>query len=80
MPIYEYDCPKCGRFEVLRGMSAPPLRKHDACGSRVRKVMSAGAFAFRGPGFHATDRRESHALTCEKPRGEGCAGCPAAEA
>ena len=25
MPIYEYDCPKCGRFDVLQKMSAAPL-------------------------------------------------------
>ncbi len=80
MPIYEYDCPKCGRFDVLQKMSAPPLRKHDACGSRVQKVMSAGAFAFKGSGFHATDDRRPRAPACEKPKGEGCAGCPAAEA
>ena len=78
MPIYEYDCPKCGRFDTLQKMSAPPLRRHDACGSPVKKRMSAGSFAFKGSGFHATDYREK--ATCEAPKGAGCAGCPAAEA
>jgi putative FmdB family regulatory protein len=79
MPIYEYDCPKCGRFDTLQKMSAPPLRRHDTCGSPVRKVMSAGAFALRGTGFHATDHR-AKAPSCDAPKGAGCAGCPSAEA
>jgi len=77
LPIYEYDCPKCGRFDALQKMSAPPLRKHGACGSPVRKVMSAGAFAFKGPGFHATDYKK--APSCAAAKGAGCAGCPAAD-
>jgi putative FmdB family regulatory protein len=71
MPIYEYDCPKCGRFDTLQRMSAPPLRRHDACGSPVKKVMSAGAFAVKGSGKKPA---------CDAPRGAGCAGCPSAQA
>jgi putative FmdB family regulatory protein len=55
MPIYEYECPKCGRFDALQKMSAPALKTHDVCGSKVRKVMSASAFAFKGSGFYITD-------------------------
>ncbi len=55
MPIYEYDCPKCGRFETIQKMSERPLDRHQACGSRVKRVMSAGAFSFKGSGFYATD-------------------------
>ncbi len=55
MPIYEYECPKCGRFDALQKMSAPALKTHDVCGSKVRKVMSASSFAFKGSGFYVTD-------------------------
>jgi len=55
MPIYEYECPKCGRFDALQKMSAPALKTHDVCGSKVRKVMSASSFAFKGSGFYITD-------------------------
>jgi putative FmdB family regulatory protein len=79
MPIYEYDCARCGRFETLQKISAPPLRKHEACGSPARKVMSASAFALKGSGFHAADSRKK-APACDAPRGAGCAGCPSAEA
>jgi putative FmdB family regulatory protein len=74
MPLYEYDCPECGRFEILQKMSDAPLARH-ACGKRVRKVMSASAFSFRGSGFYQTDYKKS-APACEKPKSEACGGCP----
>ncbi len=89
MPIYEYECPKCGRFDALQKMSAPALKTHDVCGSKVTKVMSASAFAFKGSGFYSTDYngRNSAAITGRsepkdakkdaKPKSEACATCPA---
>ncbi len=73
MPIYEYECPKCGRFDVLQKMSAKPLEKHDVCGSKVRKLISASAFAFKGSGFYITDYngRNSAAITGRgEPKGD----------
>jgi putative FmdB family regulatory protein len=79
MPIYEYDCPRCGRFDALQKMSSPALEVHDVCGSRVTKLMSASAFAFKGSGFYLTDYGGRHpaAITGReerKPeaRAEGC--------
>jgi putative FmdB family regulatory protein len=65
MPIYEYECPKCGRFDHLQKMSSPALEVHDVCGSKVTKLMSASAFAFKGSGFYITDYkgRNSAAIT-----------------
>jgi putative FmdB family regulatory protein len=92
MPIYEYECPRCGRFDALQKMSAPALRTHDVCGSKVRKVMSASAFAFKGSGFYLTDYggRNAAAITgkgdkpekkadcaAASPKSEACASCPA---
>lgn len=72
MPIYEYECPKCGRFDALQKMSAPALKKHDVCGAKVRKVMSASAFAFKGSGFYITDYkgRNSAATTGKGDKAE----------
>jgi putative FmdB family regulatory protein len=69
MPIYEYDCPRCGRFDVIQKLSSAPLRKHDACGSKVTKAVSAGSFSFKAP-------------ACEKASGSSpaCASCPSAKA
>jgi putative FmdB family regulatory protein len=91
MPIYEYDCPKCGRFDVIQKMSDAPLATHDACGSPVTKQMSASAFSFKGSGFYITDyggKSAAHvtpgdkgepkpAEKCAAPStGGGCASCP----
>lgn len=86
MPLYEYDCPKCGRFEVLQKMSDKPLSKHD-CGNKVKKVMSASAFAFKGSGFYITDYGKSGSgkpgakkadakPACDAPKSDACASCP----
>jgi hypothetical protein len=56
-------------------MSAPPLRRHDACGSPVKKVMSAGSFSLKGSAKPA-----ARPASCSAPRDAGCAGCPSAEA
>jgi len=90
MPIYEYECPKCGRFDVLQKMSAPPLEVHEVCGSKVTKLISAGAFAFKGSGFYVTDYGRKNgaaaradkgekAEKCDAPKTEACAGCSAAK-
>jgi putative FmdB family regulatory protein len=75
MPLYEYDCPKCGRFEVLQKMSDRPLARHE-CGNEVKKVMSAGAFSFKGSGFYVTDYKKDRAPACDKPKSEACGSCP----
>jgi putative FmdB family regulatory protein len=91
MPIYEYECPKCGRFDVLQKMSAPPLDVHDVCGSAVKKLMSASAFALKGSGFYSNDYggKNPAAITGKgeksEPKkdaapakgGDACASCPA---
>jgi putative FmdB family regulatory protein len=80
MPIYEYDCPKCGRFDVIQKMSASPLEVHDACGSKVTKLMSAGAFSFKGSGFYQTDYKAAPACEKASASSPACASCPSARA
>ena len=56
MPFYDYECVKCGvRFEELQKISDQPLRKHNGCGGRVRRLPSAPAIQFKGTGFYITD-------------------------
>ena len=80
MPIHEYDCPRCGRFDVLQKMSAPPLETHEACGSKVTKLMSAGSFAFKGSGFHQTDDQPRGGCGRQSADSPACASCPSAQA
>ena len=55
MPLYEYQCPKCGRIEVIRKFSDPPLKKCLTCGSKLEKLLSAPAIQFKGAGWYVTD-------------------------
>ena len=55
MPLYEYQCPKCGRFELIRKFSDPALETCPTCGSAIQKLMSAPAIQFKGTGWYVTD-------------------------
>ena len=55
MPLYEYQCPKDGRFEVIRKFSDPPLTICPTCGSEIQKLASAPAFHLKGTGWYVTD-------------------------
>jgi len=56
MPLYEYQCTKCGeRVEVIRKFSDPPYTHCPKCGGDLRKLASAPAIQFKGSGFYKTD-------------------------
>ena len=56
MPMYEYQCVKCGTiFEKLQKFSDEPIKTHEDCGGAVEKLLSAPAFQFKGTGWYVTD-------------------------
>lgn len=56
VPIYEYQCRKCGRVaERLQGIHDPDMKKCPSCGGKTEKKISAGAFVLKGAGFYAND-------------------------
>lgn len=56
MPLYEYQCEKCGKhFEKIEKVDGPHLRKCPSCGRRVERLMSAPAIQFKGSGWYVTD-------------------------
>src|SRR5213078_2818761 len=56
MPIYEYECAKCGKtIEIIQKMSDKPLKKHAGCGGALTKLISAAGFQFKGTGWYVTD-------------------------
>ena len=56
MPIYEYECSKCGqKIEVIQKISDKPLKKHAGCGGSLTKLISASSFQFKGTGWYVTD-------------------------
>ena len=86
MPIYEYECMDCGnRFEVLQRVNEKPdLHCEDCKGSNIQRILSPGAFVFKGNGFYATDYKDKgrKADKAEVPACDTCSGaksCPAAK-
>jgi len=72
MPVYEYECLKCGgRFEDLQKMSDAPLKKHSGCGGRVKRLLSAPAFQFKGTGWYVTDYARKNSAPSGDGKGEG---------
>lgn len=56
MPLYEYQCEKCGEsFEVIQKFSDEPLSTHAKCGGPVHRLISAPALQFKGSGWYVTD-------------------------
>jgi putative FmdB family regulatory protein len=56
MPIYEYECTKCGcRTEAVQKIGDPPLKKCKSCGGPLKKVLSSPAIHFKGSGWYVTD-------------------------
>ena len=72
MPIYEYECAKCGgTIEVIQKYSDKPLKKHEACGGTLTKLISASGFQFKGTGWYVTDyARKSSGESAESPKQE----------
>jgi len=62
MPLYEYQCKKCGhRFEKIQKFSDKMIRKCPDCGGPVEQLISAPAVQFKGSGWYVTDyARKSH--------------------
>ena len=70
MPIYEYQCTKCGEvFEAFQKITDEPLGQCKFCQARVEKLISHSSFQLKGSGWYLTDyaRRNSSSPT-EKPK------------
>ena len=55
MPIYEYQCEKCGTFEVTQRITEKPLGRCPTCKTKVRKLISNTSFQLKGTGWYVTD-------------------------
>jgi putative FmdB family regulatory protein len=78
MPIYEYECRKCGHgFEAMQKVSDGPLRKCPACGAlRLQRLVSAPQFRLKGTGWYETDFKKDG----KKRLVDGADAKPAADA
>jgi len=56
MPIYEYECAKCGHIhEIMQKMSDKPLSKCPNCSGTLHKLVSQSSFHLKGSGWYVTD-------------------------
>jgi putative FmdB family regulatory protein len=70
MPLYEYECLKCGNIdEHLMKVSDPRPSGCTACGGEVSKKVSQTSFALKGDGWYVTDYKPK----AGKAGGEGAA-------
>ena len=52
MPTYVYRCAKCGeQIEAFQSFADTPLTKHDDCGGKLAKVLSAAGHRPQGLGL-----------------------------
>lgn len=60
MPIYEYECVKCGHtMDAIQKFSDPALTECPACHEPgLRKRVSAPAFHLKGSGWYVTDFKD----------------------
>jgi len=56
MPIYEYECTKCGNVEeALQKFSDKPLTRCGHCNGKLTKLVSQSTFHLKGSGWYVTD-------------------------
>jgi putative FmdB family regulatory protein len=56
VPLYEYECQKCGRrTEKIESVTGPHLKKCPHCGGKVERAITAPAIQFKGSGWYVTD-------------------------
>lgn len=62
MPIYEYECDKCGAvFEAMQAISAKPLKTckglgcNDKDNGKVHRLVSASGFILKGSGWYTSE-------------------------
>ena len=67
MPIYEYECTKCGNLEeVLQKFSDKPLKKCPQCSGKLVKLVSHSSFHLKGTGWYVTDYANKSSSTASK--------------
>lgn len=75
MPLYEYECQKCGRHtDKIEPVNGPHLKKCPHCGGKVESVITAPAIKFKGSGWYVTDYAGKSAQGESPDKGESSKG------
>ncbi|MDR3568254.1 MAG: zinc ribbon domain-containing protein [Syntrophobacteraceae bacterium] len=75
MPIYEYECLKCGKTtEAMQRFSDAPLSQCGECSGQLRKLISMSTFHLKGSGWYTTDYAGKNQSTAKPAENKtGCA-------
>ncbi len=58
MPIYDYKCDNCGRFEKVQRITEEALQDCPKCGGHVQRLISKNVgIVLKGGGFYSTDNK-----------------------
>jgi putative FmdB family regulatory protein len=71
VPIYEYQCSKCGEiFEAFQKITDEPLTECRFCRGKVEKLISQSSFQLKGSGWYLTDyaNKNSAGTANDKPK------------
>src|ERR1700738_4290661 len=71
MPTYGYRCKNGHEFEVVQTFAEAPLKRCTVCGAKVNGIFYPVGIVFKGPGFYATDSRNSSSVTNSADRSDG---------
>jgi putative FmdB family regulatory protein len=72
VPLYEYECEKCGKHvEKIEKVQGPHLKKCPSCGGRVERLISRSAIQFKGSGWYVTDYARGSTGGSEKTDNSG---------
>lgn len=56
MPIYEYQCTKCGNeFEKFQSITDDTIPKCTVCKGKAKRLISHSSFHLKGSGWYVTD-------------------------
>jgi putative FmdB family regulatory protein len=73
VPIYEYQCSKCGEiFEAFQRITDEPLSQCKFCHAKVEKLISQSSFQLKGSGWYLTDyAHRTTSSPTDKPKSNG---------
>ncbi len=58
MPRYDYECPKCGVYEVEQKITEPRLEKCPTCKKPVKRLIGLSNFELKGHGWYESDYKD----------------------
>jgi putative FmdB family regulatory protein len=77
MPIYEYECEKCGAIkEAFQNFSEKPLSTCEHCSGKLHKIISQSTFHLKGTGWYVTDYSGKTQKSGSQQKSEGSSSSP----